>query len=144
MQRTIVYCDGSCQNNGKKNPVAGIGVYFGPNDERNVGRFIPSIKTNNQAELLAAITCLETFKHPSIIEIRTDSEYVVKGMNEWRHKWKRNGWMRTKTEPVMNKDLWIQLDKLDAFHDVKFSWVKGHVKNSRDGNYWADLLSRNS
>lgn len=142
MSRTVVYVDGSCENNGHKNPVAGIGVYFGPNDKRNVGKIIPEIKTNNQAELLAAITALESFKPSSLIEIRSDSKYVIQGMNEWRHKWKKYNWFRNKSQtyPVLNKDMWIRIDRLDALHDVKWVWVKGHT-GELDGNYYADMLA---
>ena len=35
IEEIVVFTDGSCKNNGKKNARAGIGVYFSENDPRN-------------------------------------------------------------------------------------------------------------
>ena len=32
----IVYCDGACKGNGKANSVAGVGVWWGPEDPRYI------------------------------------------------------------------------------------------------------------
>ena len=86
-----IYCDGACPNNGSDAARAGVGVFFGDSDPRNISaRLSPDEyrQTNQVAELVAAIKALEaaaTIQHP--ICIKTDSIYVVKSMNEWRLKW---------------------------------------------------------
>jgi ribonuclease HI len=59
--------------------------------------------------------------------VHTDSQYVLKGISEWIHGWKRNGWKTADKKPVKNADLWQILDALAAGHDVKWVWVKGHA-----------------
>lgn len=79
---TIVYADGSCKHNGTTNAVAGIGVYFGENDRRNVSRTLPTgtRHTSQRAELTAAIEAISAVPIEEPLEIRTDSSYVVKGL----------------------------------------------------------------
>ena len=63
------------------------------------------------------------------MELFTDSVYVGKGMTEWMHKWKRNGWKRKEKNrlvPVKNEELWRQLDALISKHSVKYTRVAGH------------------
>jgi ribonuclease HI len=85
--------------------------------------------TNNRMELQAVIEGLSALKRSCHVEIFTDSEYVRKGLSEWMAGWKRNGWQRRekgKLKPVMNADLWQQLDRLVAQHTLKFTRVAGH------------------
>jgi ribonuclease HI len=82
--------------------------------------------TNNVMELTAPIRALEALKVRCRVTLHADSQYVVKGMNEWLAGWKRKGWMRTKSEPVKNVELWQRLDELSHAHNVTFVWVKGH------------------
>ena len=83
--------------------------------------------TNNRMELTAAIRGLEALKRPVAATVHTDSQYVLKGISEWIHGWKRNGWKTADKKPVKNADLWQILDALAAGHDVKWVWVKGHA-----------------
>lgn len=80
--------------------------------------------TNNRMELSAAIAALEWVIHrPGRIEVVSDSEYVVKGMRDWRFGWKRRGWRKVK-----NPDLWRRLDALvEQRGNVEFRWVRGHA-----------------
>jgi ribonuclease HI len=93
--------------------------------------------TNNRMELTAVVRGLETLKLPSQVELFTDSVYVGKGISEWLHKWKANGWRRkerNKLVPIANEPLWRQLDALLARHRVKYTRVaghSGHVENDR-------------
>ena len=83
--------------------------------------------TNNRMELTAAIRGLEALKRPVAATVHTDSQYVLKGISEWIHGWKRNGWKTSDKKPVKNADLWQTLDALAARHSLKWVWVKGHA-----------------
>lgn len=96
--------------------------------------------TNNQMELLAAITALETLDRPAAITIVTDSNYVKNGITSWIHGWKRNGWKTASKKPVANADLWQRLDAAQARHEVTWEWVKGHAGHPE--NERADALAR--
>jgi ribonuclease HI len=91
-------------------------------------------------ELLAAIHALEALTRPVAADIYTDSQYVRGGVTEWMKGWKRNGWKTSDKKSVKNQDLWEQLDKLIAKHEVAWHWVKGHA-NDLD-NERADELAR--
>ena len=98
--------------------------------------------TNNRMEMMAAIKALEAVKpgYRGHITLWTDSTYVLKGITEWIHGWKKRGWKKSDKKPVVNKDLWQQLDALNAERDVTWKWVKGHA--GIDGNERADELAR--
>lgn len=95
--------------------------------------------TNNRMELTAVIRALEAMKRPVRARIHTDSQYVQKGISEWIHGWKRNGWKTSDKKPVKNADLWQTLDALAAKHHVDWLWVKGHAGDP--GNERADALA---
>ena len=95
--------------------------------------------TNNRMELTAVIRALEALKRPVSVKVHTDSQYVQKGISEWIHNWKRNGWRTADKKPVKNADLWQMLDKLAVQHQIKWVWVKGHA--GHPGNERADLLA---
>ena len=95
--------------------------------------------TNNRMELTAVIRALEALKRPTTAQVHTDSQYVQKGINEWIHNWKRNGWRTADKKPVKNADLWQILDDLAKQHDIKWLWVKGHA--GHPGNERADRLA---
>jgi ribonuclease HI len=87
--------------------------------------------TNNRMELLSVIKGLEALKRRSHVELFTDSEYVRLGLSQWMPKWKANGWKRkagpySKGGELKNLELWQELDRLVAQHDVKFNRVAGH------------------
>ena len=96
--------------------------------------------TNNQMELMAAITALETLEKPSTLTLITDSTYVKDGLTKWIHGWKRNGWKTAAKKPVKNAELWQRLDDAAARHDVTWEWVKGHAGHPE--NERADELAR--
>ena len=95
--------------------------------------------TNNRMELTAVIRALEAMKRPVRARIHTDSQYVQKGISEWIHGWKRNGWKTSDKKPVKNADLWQELDALAARHRIDWLWVKGHAGDP--GNERADALA---
>ena len=96
--------------------------------------------TNNQMELMAAISALETLDRASTITVITDSSYVKDGVSTWIHGWKRNGWKTAAKKPVKNVELWQRLDAAQARHKVTWEWVKGHAGNPE--NERADALAR--
>lgn len=95
--------------------------------------------TNNRMELTAVIRALEAMKRPVRARIHTDSQYVQKGISEWIHGWKRNGWRTSDKKPVKNADLWQALEALAAKHHIDWLWVKGHAGDP--GNERADALA---
>ena len=87
--------------------------------------------TNNRMELMSVIRGLEALRRPSHVELFTDSEYVRQGLSQWMPKWKANGWRRkpspfSKADAIKNLDLWKELDKLIAKHEIKYTRVAGH------------------
>jgi len=139
MQTVEVYTDGGCHGNPGPGGWAAV-LTCGPH-RREVCGGVPAT-TNNRMELQAAIEALDTLKHPCIVHLHTDSQYLRDGVTKWLKGWKRNGW-RTKTkEPVKNEDLWRQLDVLVSQHQVEWRWVKGHAGN--DGNERCDQLAQHA
>ncbi|MGC5781080.1 ribonuclease H family protein [Methylobacterium sp. NFXW15] len=122
--RTIVYADGGCDPN--PGP-GGWGVVIAtPDGMVELCGGEPGGTTNNRMELTAAIKGLEHFSPGAAIEMRCDSQYVVKSVTEWMRGWKAKGW-RTTTGEVKNVDLMKRLDELNAARDVKWTWVRGHA-----------------
>ncbi len=134
-----VYTDGSCKGNPGPGGIGAV-VY---RDGSVVHTFSQGYyrTTNNRMELLAVIAALKKFGNAGTVTVWTDSEYVQKGMTQWKENWKRNAWMRTERgqkKPVKNADLWRELDALADDH-VVFQWVKGHAND--EGNEMADSLA---
>lgn len=96
--------------------------------------------TNNQMELLAAISALEILDRPSKIKIITDSSYVKNGVTQWLENWKKNKWKTAARKPVKNAALWRRLDEAKSRHEVAWEWVKGHAGHPE--NERADELAR--
>lgn len=83
--------------------------------------------TNNRMELMAAIIGLEALKRPCEVELYSDSQYLIKAFNEhWLDGWIKKNWMRNKTDPVKNVDLWKRLLAAAGPHRITWNWVKGH------------------
>jgi len=96
--------------------------------------------TNQQMELQAAVEALKALTKPCKVTIISDSKYVVQGMSEWIHNWKKKGWKTAGKKPVSNLERWQELDRLAAIHDVTWQWVKGHAGHAE--NERADELAR--
>ena len=127
MKQVIIYTDGACSGNPGPGGWGAILKYGAHERELSGGE--PST-TNNRMELLGAITALEALKEPCEVALYSDSQYLVKAINEgWAVRWRKNGWMRNKKDPAVNVDLWERLLKLLEEHDVTFHWVKGHAQN---------------
>jgi ribonuclease HI len=95
--------------------------------------------TNNRMELKAAIEGLRAIKEPCEVEVVTDSEYLKNGITQWIHGWKRNGWKTKSKKPVINQDLWSELDDLVSKHQTRWTWTRGHADH--DDNNRCDELA---
>jgi ribonuclease HI len=131
-----IYADGGCRGNPGPGGWGAVLQSGGVEKELWGGE---AHTTNNRMELTAVIRALEALKRPSTVHVHTDSQYVQKGINEWIHNWKRNGWRTSDKKPVKNADLWQELDTLAREHEIKWSWIKGHAGNA--GNERADRLA---
>jgi ribonuclease HI len=96
--------------------------------------------TNNRMELMAAIKGLEMLKEDCEVEVVTDSEYMKNGITTWIHNWKRKGWITASKKPVINQDLWKELDEQNSRHHTTWTWTKGHA-NHPDNNRCDELAT---
>ncbi len=131
-----IYTDGSCL---PRNPGPG-GWAFVALTDRAVWEISGGSlhSTNNRMELQAAVEALIFFRGEEL-RIYTDSEYVQKGMTQWIHGWKARDWYLVNGNPVKNKDLWQQLDRLNSSR-IDWCWVKAH--NGQEHNERADELAK--
>lgn len=97
--------------------------------------------TNNRMELSAAIEGLRALKEDCEVEVITDSEYLKNGITIWIHNWKRRGWITKGKTPVVNRDLWQELDEQVSKHKTNWVWTKGHASHE-DNNRCDELASR--
>jgi len=134
-----IYTDGACSGN--PGPGGwGVLMQFSGVEKELCGGVAET--TNNRMEMMAAIEALRAVKrnYKGVIHLWTDSQYVLKGITEWIHGWKRRGWKKSDKKPVINADLWKILDDLNQQHNVQWHWVKGHA--GIEGNERADELAR--
>jgi len=132
-----IFCDGACSGNPGPGGYGAILRFGGREKELSGGA---KETTNNRMEMTAAIEALRQLKRPCRVLITTDSQYLVKGMTEWISGWQRKGWLNSKKEPVVNKDLWEMLLDVTEPHSVQWKWVKGHAGHSE--NERCDQLAR--
>lgn len=99
------------------------------------------LTTNNRMELMGVIFGLERLKMSSIVNVYSDSKYVVDAISEgWAEKWKSQNWYRKPTEKASNQDLWERLlELISKQQSVKFNWIKGH--NGHPENERCDQLA---
>lgn len=83
--------------------------------------------TNNRMELMAAIAGLEALRRPCSVSLTTDSQYVMRGVEEWMPRWIAKGWRTAGGDPVKNRDLWERLAAALGPHRVRWTWVRGHA-----------------
>lgn len=137
MKHVMIYTDGACSGNPGPGGWGAI-LVSGGNEKEISGGEAPT--TNNRMEMMAAIMALGALTKPCEVDLYTDSEYVKKGITEWLHGWKRNGWKNAARQPVKNSDLWKKLDKTASRHKVRWHWVRGHAGHPE--NERADALAR--
>jgi ribonuclease HI len=123
-----IYTDGACSGNPGPGGWAAV-LLFGEH-EKELSGFVPDT-TNNRMELLAAIKGLQALKQPCVVDLYSDSAYLVSAFNEgWLENWQRKNWKNAAKQPVANVDLWKQLLDLSNRHEVTWHKVKGHSDNA--------------
>ncbi|OTF73327.1 hypothetical protein BLA29_001180 [Euroglyphus maynei] len=145
LNNPIVYTDGACMNNGKRNAKAGIGVFWAIDHPDNITRRIDGRQTNNRAEIEAAIVAIQIAlkNNYRTLNIYTDSKFMITSMTEWLPKWKRNGWKLSTGETVKNKQDFLRLDEELNKMD-RLIWTKVRAHSGDFGNEMADKLATDS
>ena len=165
----MIFTDGACSRNGKKEAKTGCGIYF-QNSECEYSLSLEAAKirtsyesdlksTNNTGELMAILCalCISLTKemNDKRIVIYSDSSYAINCSTIWYKKWESNNWIASNKHPVKNKEL-IQriIIEKDKFSDIVFKYTKAHStapedKSSKEyliwyGNNKADELARNA
>ncbi|USN51971.1 MAG: ribonuclease HI [Myxococcales bacterium] len=126
--KVTIYCDGACLGNPGPGGFAALLMLDNTQQERVVCGYEIST-TNNRMELKAALSGLLALKKKCHVEIYSDSQYVVKGMTEWIHNWRRSGFKNSQKKEVVNADLWKELFEAAQKHRVTWKWVRGHAGN---------------
>ena len=140
MKEITIYTDGACSGNPGPGGWGAVLIFQGNQKEISGGA---KDTTNNIMEMTAVIEALKLLKEPCIVNLHSDSAYVVNAFNEhWIEGWLAKGWVNSKKEPVKNKELWLELIELTNKHKVKFIKVKGHADN--EFNNRCDELARNA
>jgi ribonuclease HI len=136
-----VYTDGGCLNNGKRNAAAGIGIFFGVGDPRNVSRRIEGKQTNNTAELTAILEAYPLIESDmeKQITIVSDSEYAIRCVTSYGDKCEKQGWPE-----IPNRELVKRVYELYKGSSVQFLHIKAHTTRMDPhsvGNRHADALA---
>ncbi|XP_064547728.1 ribonuclease H1 [Drosophila montana] len=140
----IVYTDGSCLGNGRKDACAGFGVYFGDNHQLNAAKPVLGRVTNNVGEIQAAIYAIKTALDLGItkLSINTDSQFLINSITKWVPGWKKRGWRLPSMEPVKNVVDFKELDELLQKNEVQVNWNYVEAHKGIKGNEMADKLAR--
>lgn len=136
MTTVEIFCDGACSGN--PGPGGWGAILRSGKTVKELSGGDPAT-TNNRMELIGAISALESLVRPCRVVLTSDSQYLVKGMNEWLAGWVKKGW-RTANGPVLNQDLWERLLTLSQKHQIEWKWVRGH--NGHPENERCDQLAR--
>ena len=127
MKTVILYTDGACSGNPGPGGWGAILSYNGAEKELSGGE---SNTTNNRMELIAVIEGLSALRESCIVELYSDSKYVIDALEKgWAWGWKKKGWIKSDKKPALNPDLWEKLLALTMRHEMHYHWVKGHADN---------------
>ena len=130
MKTVTLYTDGACSGNPGPGGWGAILEFMGHEKELSGGE---ESTTNNRMELTAVIKGLQALKEPCIVELYSDSKYVIDGLQKgWAESWRRRGWVKSDKKPALNPDLWGQLLDLAEKHQLRYHWVKGHAENEKN------------
>lgn len=146
-----VFTDGSSLGNGNVGSKAGYGVYWGPNDSRNIGAPVQGEQTNNHGELLAINHALNDIKNGSSdlsnkkYEVYSDSQYACKAITEYSRIWAKNGWKTSNSQPVKHQKLIQSINEsvneiLDRGANLDIKYIPAHV--GHEGNEMADRYAK--
>jgi ribonuclease HI len=137
LKKVQLITDGACIGNPGPGGWACI-LRYGQNKKEIFGS--EPHTTNNRMELTAAVEGLTALREPCEVEIVTDSQYMKNGIQKWIANWKRNGWRTAEKKPVLNQDLWEELDRQNSRHHTVWSWTKGHASHA-DNNRCDELAT---
>ena len=127
MKTVTIYTDGACSGNPGPGGWGAI-LMYGPHKRELSGG--ESSTTNNRMELTAVIRALSLLKEPCMVELWSDSKYVIDGLSKgWAENWKARGWKKADNKPALNPELWERLLALTKVHTMRYHWVKGHAEN---------------
>ena len=130
MKTVTIYTDGACSGNPGPGGWGAILSYNGIEKELSGGE---KQTTNNRMELTGVISALSALKEPCIVELWSDSKYVIDALEKgWAQGWRKRGWVKSDKKPALNPDLWEQLLNLTAKHEMHYHWVKGHADNEKN------------
>lgn len=127
MKTVTLYTDGACSGNPGPGGWGVVLLYGGHKKELSGGE---RNTTNNRMELTAVIQALSLLKEPCIVDLWSDSKYVIDALEKgWAKSWRAKGWVKADKKPALNPDLWERLLELCETHTVRLHWVKGHATN---------------
>ena len=127
MKQVELYTDGACSGNPGPGGWGAILIFKGIEKELSGGE---ASTTNNRMELTAVIEGLSALKESCIVELYSDSKYVIDGLSKgWAASWRAKGWKKADKKPALNPDLWETLLTLTEKHQMRYHWVKGHAEN---------------
>ena len=130
MKTVTLYTDGACSGNPGPGGWGAILEFMGHEKELSGGE---ESTTNNRMELTAVIRGLQALKEPCVVELYSDSKYVIDGLQKgWAASWRKKGWVKSDKKPALNPDLWGQLLDLTEKHTLRYHWVKGHAENEKN------------
>ena len=121
-KEVTIVIDGACSGNPGPGGWACVLRFGGHQREFTVSSTKPRT-TGWNSKLRSAVFGL---KEACRVTVITDSQYVQRGMTEFLPRWKQNGWLKSNRDPVLNRDLWEQLDCVAQPHEVTWRWVRGH------------------
>ena len=130
MKTVQIYADGACSGNPGPGGWGAILSYNGIEKELSGGE---KQTTNNRMELTGVISALSALKEPCIVELWSDSKYVIDALEKgWAQGWRKRGWVKSDKKPALNPDLWERLLDLTEKHEMHYHWVKGHADNEKN------------
>ena len=130
MKTVTLYTDGACSGNPGPGGWGAILEFMGHEKEMSGGE---ESTTNNRMELTAVIMGLRALKEPCVVELYSDSKYVIDGLQKgWAAGWRKKGWIKSDKKPALNPDLWGELLDLTEKHTLHYHWVKGHAENEKN------------
>ena len=130
MKIVTLYTDGACSGNPGPGGWGAILEFKGTEKELSGGA---AQTTNNRMELTAVIKGLKALKEPCIVELYSDSKYVIDALSKgWAESWRIKGWRKADKKPALNPDLWEELLNLVSQHELRYHWVKGHADNPKN------------
>ncbi len=127
MKTVELYTDGACSGNPGPGGWGAILRYNGVEKELSGGE---EMTTNNRMELTAVIQGLLALRESCVVELWSDSKYVIDALEKgWAWGWRKKGWIKSDKKPALNPDLWAMLLDLTRQHEMHYHWVKGHADN---------------